>query len=408
MQYPIRTYLRAIYDYLRYGWRGRWQNLLDYLKEQPRWKLALIFVGGPFAALSLFVLIMFAGLHLGWYGPLPSKAALADIHNDQASSVYSEDGVLLGKYYIENRIDVPLTDISPFVTQALIATEDARFFRHGGVDFRALLRVAWKSILWRNESSGGGSTISQQLAKNLYPRKRYRWFGMLKNKLREMATASRLEKVYTKEQLLELYLNTVPFGEGAFGIQVAARRFFNQHPSALKVEEAATLIGLLKANTVYNPRRHPEAARNRRNVVLQQMNKAANLNAPELDSLQQLPLTLDFQPEGNNQGPATYFREHLRRELKTILADHPREDGTTYDLYRDGLRIYTSIDARIQQHAEAAVTEQMPLPFRGFQVIIGHLLLFGGTVRSIDQPCLAVATDVLHLDILFVQGDFLP
>ncbi|MEL6140810.1 MAG: transglycosylase domain-containing protein, partial [Bacteroidota bacterium] len=201
---------------------------------------------------------------------------------------------------------------------------------------------------------------SQQLAKNLFPRRRYRSLGLLKNKLREMIIAGRSEKVYNKEQLLLLYLNTVPFGDNSFGIKIAAERFFNKTAQVLSVEEAAVLVGLLKGNTSYNPRRHPEASRNRRNTVLRRMHIAGSLNGLDLDSLQALPLTLDFQPEAHNQGLATYFREHLRRELHDILAEYQTPGGQPYDLYRDGLRIYTTLDSRMQRHAEEAVTEQLP------------------------------------------------
>lgn len=360
MQYPIKEYLRAFRDRITYGLRGRWDTLWAYLQRQPRWKLVGATIGVPLLLGSIFALSLYIGLQLGWFGPLPTTAELKKISNNQASSVYSDDGVIIGKYFIENRVNVDLEDITPYLRTGLIATEDSRFFEHGGVDLRALLRVAFKSVLLRDESSGGGSTISQQLAKNLYPRRSYAWFGMLKNKAWEMATASRLEETYTKDELLELYLNTVPFGENIYGVKVAAQRFFNRLPGELRPEQAAVLIGILKGNTLYNPRRNPKNALDRRNTVLNRMQSVGLLDTLSLDSLAALPLTLDYQPEGENQGPATYFREHLRREILAILAEHPDENGRVYDLYRDGLKIYTSIDSRIQQHAEAAIAEQMP------------------------------------------------
>ena len=336
------------------------EKFAKWTKTQPRWKLALLGLGGPLLFLLVFVGLMWIGTRLGWYGELPSLAELQEIENDQAAEVYSTDGVLLGKYFVENRTSVPLDSISPYVTQALIATEDARFFEHQGVDLRALARVMWRSIIRRDRSGGGGSTLSQQLAKNLYPRRSYRQASMLKNKLREMAIAARLESVYDKDQLLQLYLNTVPFGENVFGIQVAARRFFNIDAANLQAEQAAVLVGLLKANTSYNPRLHPEASRSRRDLVLRLMKDNNFLTTLECDSLQTIELELDYRPESENQGLATYFRDHLQQELATILSDFRRSDGSSYDLYRDGLRIYTTIDSRLQEMAEIAVAEEMP------------------------------------------------
>lgn len=359
-QYPIKDYLKAFWDQARFTAIGYFNILRSFLARQPRWKLALGAFGIPFLIATILLGTVYVGTRSGWYGHLPNKRDLADIENDQASAVYGSDGAVLGKYYVENRVDASADEVSDFVINGLVATEDARFFEHSGIDLRALFRVAFRTVLLRDHASGGGSTISQQLAKNLYPRKRYRWLSMLKNKMREMIVASRLEKVYDKQQLLLLYLNTVPFGDNAFGIKVAAQRFFNKGPKELTAEEAAVLVGLLKGNTSYNPRLHPEAALKRRNLVLRRMSAAKHLPTGTLDSLQHLPLGLDYRPEAHNQGLATYFREHLRRELKDILAEHPGPDGKPYDLYRDGLKIYTTIDSRLQAHAEAAVLEMLP------------------------------------------------
>lgn len=359
-QYPIKDYLRAAWDQLRFGLSGRFEKLWAFLGKQPKWKLALAAILLPLLLGSTVFAVLLFGVHRGWYGALPTTEALADIKNDQASAVYGADGTLLGKYYVENRVDATLDEVAEHVINGLVATEDARFFEHRGIDTRALMRVAIRSVLLRDQSSGGGSTISQQLAKNLFPRRSYSFLGILKNKLREMVIAGRLEAVYSKQQLLLLYLNTVPFGDNAFGIKVAAQRFFNKSPQALLAEEAAVLVGLLKGNTSYNPRLHPEAALERRNLVLRRMSAANHLPEGTLDSLQQLPLQLDYRPEAHNRGLATYFREHLRKELKKILAENPGPDGKTYDLYRDGLRIITTIDGRMQAHAEAAILEMLP------------------------------------------------
>jgi len=341
----------------------QWQQLrqwsLDFYGRHPRWAIAGLITGGLGILGFLSVLLIAALVYFEALGPVPGYPELEAISNHNASEVYAEDGVLLGKYYVENRINADFEEISPDLINALVATEDARFFEHSGIDVRAAARVLVKSILLMDESSGGGSTLSQQLAKNLYPREDYLMLSMVVNKMREMLIARRLEKVYAKEELLRLYLNTVSFGEGIFGIKVAAQRFFNKSPEALNLEEAAVLVGMLKATTYYSPVRHPENAERRRNIVLGQMVRYGYLEAEVKDSLIQLPLETDYRPEGHNKGLATYFREHLRHELDDMLKEYTKPDGTPYNLYTDGLRIYTSIDARLQRYAEEAVQEEM-------------------------------------------------
>lgn len=334
--------------------------------EYPRLAWFTKWIGAP-VSLAFFGLFFFILLvYIGAFGPLPSYYDLRDIRNNTASEVYSEDGVLLGKYYIENRILADFEELSPNIIHALVATEDARYFEHSGVDLRAFLRVLFKSILLFDESSGGGSTLSQQLIKNLYPRQNHRLLTMPVNKVREMLIARRLERIYSKEELLSLYLNTVPFSQNVYGIKVAAQRFFSKATSDLTVEEAAVLIGMLKGTTIYNPLEYPERALSRRNVVLGQMQKYGYLEAESLDSLQALPLGLHYQEEGNNQGLATYFREHLRLELGDLLEKLEKPDGSSYNLYTDGLKIYTTLNARLQQYAEEAVREQMVQVQKGF------------------------------------------
>ncbi len=343
--------------------KNTWSNLRDWYQamyhKRPKLVLGGTIVGalGLLGVLTLFSIAVLT--YTGALGALPTYGELKNIKNYNASELYSEDGVLLGKYYVENRTNADFDEISGPVAEALIATEDARFFEHRGIDFRALLRVLVKSILLSNDSAGGGSTLSQQLAKNLYPRKDYALFSLLINKLREAFIARRLEKTYSKEELLKLYLNTVPFGEDVFGIKVASQRFFSKSPKELQVEEAAVLVGMLKANTYYNPVRHPERAKERRNTVLNQMVKYGYLEGNTLDSLTQIPLEVDYYREGSNQGLATYFREHLRQELEEILEDYRKPDGGKYNLYTDGLKIFTTIDARMQQYAEESVEEHL-------------------------------------------------
>lgn len=316
-----------------------------------------------FLKLSLFGLLLlvlfYFGVYAGFFGGMPSTRELKSVHNNTASEVYSADGVLLGRYYIQDRTNVKYENISPAAIHALVATEDARFYEHSGVDARSLGRVFVKSLLLQNESSGGGSTLSQQLVKNLYPRKDYWIWDMPVNKLREMIIARKLEALYTKEEILELYLNTVPMGGNLYGIERAAQRFFNTPAGALKTEEAAVLIGMLKATTTYNPRLDLERSKRRRNVVLAQMAKYNYLTPAQADSLQKLPLTLKYNYTTHNDGMAPYFREHLRQELVEWAASKRKQNGEPYNIYTDGLKIYTTLDAGMQRHAEAAVKKQM-------------------------------------------------
>ncbi len=335
---------------------GRWEQFrLAYPRLSTFTKYAgLLAATGLFGLFCLLMLVRF-----GAFGKIPSQQELAAIQNHAASEVYSADSVLLGKYYIENRKPVDYEDISPDLVNALIATEDARFFEHRGVDIRAWGRVLLKSVLLSRQSSGGGSTISQQLAKNLFPRRRFWLFTIPVNKIKEMYVARRLEKVYTKSELINLYLNTVPFGGNMFGVEVAAEQLFSSTAKSLKTEEAAMLVGMLKANTYYSPLRHPERARQRRNLVLDQMAKYGYLDEQATDSLQQLPLELQYKRESSQEGLATYFREHLRQELDGRLKKHTSPDGAAYNLYTDGLRIYTTIHSKMQTFAEEAVQEHL-------------------------------------------------
>jgi penicillin-binding protein 1A len=307
----------------------------------------------------LFSLGLLYSVHSGWFGDLPTYAELKNVRNHTASEVYSFDGVLLGRYYIENRTVTSIDKVPASLLNALVATEDARFYEHEGIDYRSLIRVLVKSILLQNESSGGGSTLTQQLAKNLYPRQRHGLLTMPVNKIREAIIARRIENLYPKEEILMLYLNTVPFGGNVYGIEAASQRFFNKSASNLLTEESAVLVGMLKATTSYSPRLHPERAKQRRNVVLSQMEKYGYLPSNQKDSLQALNLELDYNFITHNTGLAPYFREKLRHEVQQWLNDHPKDDGTVYNLYTDGLKVYTTIDARLQHHAEQAVKEHM-------------------------------------------------
>ena len=348
--------IRAAYEQLQ-PWR---QRQIERFRGIWTHRLKILRFGLWAGGISMLLFGVFIVLvYVGAFGPLPSYSDVRGIQNNIASEVYSEDDVLLGRYYIENRVNADFDEIPISLVNALVATEDARFFEHSGVDARALLRVAIKTILLSDRSAGGGSTISQQLAKNVFKRNEYGVLTIPVNKLREIFVARRLEKVYEKEELLRLYLNTVPFGENIFGIKVASQRFFNKSADQLKLEEAAVLVGMLKANSYYNPVNHPDRAASRRNVVLSQMVRYGYLNNQIADSLYSLPVSVDVVPVGYDDGLATYFRAHLIPELKQVLAEYPRPNGKPYNLYTDGLKIYTTIDSRLQAYAEEAMRDQM-------------------------------------------------
>ena len=338
--------------------RNRLLEGWNYLRAQPRAfliKWGIRCIGGGIAALVLFILFVWIGL----FGRLPKAAQFEQIKNPNASLIYGTNGELIGKYFVENRTNATFSEISSHVIDALVATEDVRFYQHHGVDLRSWVRVFFKTILLQDHGSGGGSTISQQLAKNLFPRKRYWFFSMPINKVREIITAKRLEKYFSKEDILTLYLNTVSFGGTTYGIKAAASQLFGKSPEKLSIEEAALLVGMLKATTFYHPERNADRAKERRNVVLLQMNKAGYLDSLSLDSLQELPLVYEYTPEGNQSGIATYFREHLRQELGDILENINKDREHPYNLYTDGLKIYTTIDPTIQELAEASVQDHM-------------------------------------------------
>ncbi len=298
-------------------------------------------------------------IFLGILGPVPSKQQLHIINNPLASEVFSSDGKLLGRYYVENRSNIGFDEISPNVINALVATEDARFYEHRGIDEIALMRVLVKSILLQNRSSGGGSTLSQQIAKNLFPRVNYGPLSMPVNKIRESIIAYRLERIYSKEEILALYLNTVPFAENIYGIEVVAERFFSKSPAALDVDEAAVLVGMLKANNYYNPRTHGERAQERRNVVIDQMAKYEYISIEQAEMYKLKPLRLNYKVISYNQGPAPYFVEKLKPQLLQWCKKNKKANGENYNLYTDGLRITTTLDYNLQYYAQQSVKEYM-------------------------------------------------
>ncbi|MEM1407766.1 MAG: transglycosylase domain-containing protein [Bacteroidota bacterium] len=305
--------------------------------------------------LALFVMLVASGL----FGELPTKVQLANIKNNVTTEVYSADGVLIGKYYIQERSNISFDQISKNVIHALIATEDARFYDHYGIDPRSLIRVLLKTVILRDRSGGGGSTISQQLVKNIFPREDHGIWTIPVIKAKESILAYRLENIYSKDEILALYLNTVPFGDNVFGIETASRRFFSKSSSELKPEEAAVLVGMLKANYTYNPRLFPEKSLTRRNTVLNQMHKYGYLNENELSHLKDQPLKLNYSAAKERASSASYFKQRLKNKLQEWIRLNPKPDGTHYNLYTDGLKIYTTIDSRIQKYAEKAMQSHM-------------------------------------------------
>ncbi len=334
-------------------------------------KTSVRFVWTLFGAIWIALVLFFTMLSLGWLGFMPSFEELENPRSNLASEIWSADGEVLGYIGIENRSNLTYAEITKNgnmnLINALVATEDERFYDHAGIDARSLGRVFFKTLVGRHSSSGGGSTITQQLAKNLFPRERKSKLGIIHSKFKEWVVAVKLEHNYSKEEILAMYLNTVDFGSNAYGIQTAARTFFDKEPCELTVDEAAILIGLLKAPTSYSPVLHPDNSLRRRNVVMSQMNKVNNPNTGEpylsdedYQKLKEIPIDMSrYMPISHNDGLAPYLREYLRNYMKDWCSSHKKSDGEYYDVHKDGLRIYTTIDSRMQAHAEHAVKKHM-------------------------------------------------
>ena len=367
-------------------------------KKICKWLWIIVLVPVALVLLMLFL--------VGVFTDIPSFRALENPRNNLATELISEDGVVIATFHVENRTYVNYEDLSENLINAVIATEDIRFFRHSGIDFYALVRVAVKSILLGQSSAGGGSTLTQQVAKTLYPRDTtvYNFpggaaFKMMVIKMKEWITAAKLERNYTKEELLTMYLNSVFFGSNAYGIRAAASTFFDKHPSQLTVEESATLVGMVNKPTRYNPVLNYESSLRRRNRVISQMGKYRFISHRQADSIMSLPIELNYSTRDHNAGLAPYFRDMLRRVMSAEepqkkdydyrehyndaldmwendplygwLNKNNKPDGTTYDLDRDGLKIYTTINARMQLYANQAIEEHLstlqPVFYRDMQ-----------------------------------------
>lgn len=322
------------------------------------WSLAALLIVGTF--LLFFTLSR---------SDLPTFKDLENPEYDLASLIYDSEGTVFGKYYVENRVPITYDQLNPNVLNALVSTEDARFFEHSGIDFRALGRVGFKTLLLSDRSSGGGSTITQQLAKLLFKRPNLSGLGtigktikLINIKLKEWITAVKIERSFTKEEIIQMYLNKFEFINGAHGIEAAAETYFSKSQDELTVDESAVLVGMLKNPSLYNPKRFPEKSKNRRNVVLDNMYRYDFINSEQLDSLSAKELDMEgFERKTQSEGPAPYFRSELTKWLRNLFEkEHiTKSDGSSYNIYTDGLKIYTTIDLDYQKHAEAALKEHM-------------------------------------------------
>lgn len=327
----------------------------------PR-NLWILFLGG---AGTLFFLILILS-----FQDLPSFEELENPKSNLATELYANDGSVLGRLYTENRVNVEYQDLNPFLIDALVATEDVRYHQHSGIDFKALARVAIKTVFLQNRSAGGGSTITQQLAKLLYSDRNFsgmnaiqKVFALLSRKIKEWITAVKLERSYTKEEIIAMYLNKFNFINGAYGIESAAEIYFNKSQDSLQHEEAAVLVGMLKNPSLYNPVRRPEQVLQRRNTVILQSVKYNKLSEEIGDSLMLLPLDMsNFKRQSHITGLAPYFRQVVSNEVQAILEkeDYRKSSGEKYNIYQDGLKIYTTIDTAIQRLAEESVNDHMP------------------------------------------------
>lgn len=335
------------------------------IKEQPEQKpknWILLFWKYYFIAAGVILLFLLM-LNFGWIGDMPD---LDDIENPTASlasQVYAQDGTPMGKYYLEDRISVKYRDISPYLIQALVATEDKRFYDHYGIDGEGLLRaIAFLG------SQGGASTISMQTAKNLFTNNWSTKNKLLRviQKIKESIIAIKLERNFTKQEILTLYLNTVPFSDNLFGVSNASRTFFQKEPDRLNVEEAALLIGMINAPTKYNPNRNPKLALERRNLVINRMAAQKYISDDQATQFKQLPIVTNYRKLDENNGLGPYFRMTLGEYMKKWCKEHKKNNGDAYNLYRDGLKIYTTINPRMQLYAEEAVARHMAYLQREF------------------------------------------
>ncbi len=308
-----------------------------------------------FAYSLLGVLAFFLFASWGLFGSMPSFEDLENPDSNLATEIISSDGVLIGKYFKTNRSQLKYSDLPKNLVEALVATEDARFYEHSGIDGRGTLRAVFSL-----GTNGGASTLTQQLAKQLFHGEGSKFLPFrIVQKIKEWIIAIRLERQYTKNEILAMYCNVYDFGNYSVGVSSAAQTYFSKDPKDLTIDESAILVGMFKNSGLYNPVRNPQGVKNRRNVVLSQMAKAKMISESEKERLQALPITLKFKLESHREGMATYFREYLRDYMKKWVTENKKPDGSEYDIYKDGLKIYTTIDSRMQTYAEEAVSAHM-------------------------------------------------
>lgn len=305
-------------------------------------------------AVAALILLFITSIALGAFGPLPGFEEIENPKSNLATQIISQDGVVLGKFYKENRTHAEFEDLSPHLVNALVATEDERFYSHSGIDIKALMRAVFLF-----GQAGGGSTITQQLAKMLFHEPPGNIFARIIQKVKEWIIALRLERQYSKQEILAMYLNQFDFLYQAVGIESAAQIYFSKSPKDLDIHEAALLVGMAKNPSFFNPIRFPERALQRRNVVLNQMLRNKFITAEQYEELKNLPLDLNFKKQSHNDGLASYLREHIRLFLSEWVKEHRKPDGSMYNIYTDGLKVYTTIDSRMQQYAEEAVAEHL-------------------------------------------------
>ena len=322
--------------------------------KSPYLRYAILAILGVFLVGFIFISLVYVGV----WGKIPSKAELSNFEYQRATELYSADSVLIGKYYLFDRQPITFEEIPENLIEALVAIEDERFYDHSGVDLTSLFRVGVKSILLQDKSAGGGSTLTQQLAKNLYPRRDRQKSMLAVHKVKEMIMASRLEDTYSKKEILTHYLNTVSFGDNTFGIESASLKFFNKKTSQLNLEEAAVLVGMLKATYGYNPRVNPKKSLGRRNLVFKAMVKNNFITQVENDSLKAIPLKMDYKKYDYSAGLAPYFREEVRKKLIKWSAEQ-KEEGNSYNIYTDGLKVYSTLNYKMQQIAEKVMQKHM-------------------------------------------------
>lgn len=323
-----------------------------YVKKHPFKTMAISIV-----LLLLMVVTLFLMTYFGAFGPIPTQSELKALKNPVTSTIYGRDKKPIGTYYFQNRTNIDSAQLTPELVNALVATEDARFYTHRGIDYKSYARVLVKSVIMGKET-GGGSTITQQIAKNLFGRKKQKFLSTPINKIREIVIARRLENLYSKNELILLYFNTVSFGENLYGIEKASMRFFNKSPQELTLIESATLVGLLKAPTFYNPRNHPQRAEGRRNTVLQQMLKYGYIDE-QTYLTSKTPMILDYQPPVKISSFASYYKEFIKEEFNKWALENPKEDGSTYNVEVDGLNVFTTLDPYVQKYIENAMARQI-------------------------------------------------